>query len=178
VAFVLLSTLAGEDLDINDGAFDARRAIERGVANITGLFAEDGAKQLLFRRQRGFALRRDLANEDVARLHNRADADDAALVEIAQERFADIGDVAGDFFRTKLGVARFDFILLNVDRGVVVVLDQLFADQDGIFEVVPAPGHESHEHVAAKAEFAAVGARTVSENLRGLDAVAYAHERL
>src|SRR5262249_40144951 len=40
VALVLLSALAGEDLDVHDGAFDARRAVERSVANISGLFAE------------------------------------------------------------------------------------------------------------------------------------------
>ncbi len=144
---------------VHDSAFDARRAVQRSVANVAGFFTEDGAEQLLFRSQRGFALRRNLANENVARLHNGADADDAAFVEVAKERFADIGDVASNFFRTELGVAGFDFILLNVDRGVVVVLDQLFADEDGVFEVVPAPWHESHEHVAAEAEFAAIGAR-------------------
>src|SRR5712664_1340523 len=43
VALVLFSALAGEDLDVHDGAFDARRAVERSVANIAGLFAEDRA---------------------------------------------------------------------------------------------------------------------------------------
>ena len=60
--------LAAEDLDVHDGAFDARRAIERSVANVAGFFTEDGAQQLFFRRQRGFALGRDLADQDVARL--------------------------------------------------------------------------------------------------------------
>src|SRR5258708_5822310 len=43
VALVLLSALAGEDFDVHDGAFDARRAVERGVANIACFFAEDSA---------------------------------------------------------------------------------------------------------------------------------------
>ena len=64
-ALVLLLTLAGEDADVDDGAFDARRAGERSVANVAGLFAEDGAEQLLFRGELGFALRRHLADEDV-----------------------------------------------------------------------------------------------------------------
>ena len=83
-ALVLLLTLAGEDADVDHGAFDARRAGERGVANIAGLFAEDGAQQLLFRRQLGFALGRYLADQDVVVLDLGADADDAALVQIAQ----------------------------------------------------------------------------------------------
>src|SRR5208283_1161472 len=102
VAFVLLAALAGEDLNVNDGALDARRAIQRSVANIAGLFAEDGAEKLLLRREGGFALGRDLADEDVAGLDHGADADDAAFVEVAQERLADVGDVAGNFLGAEL----------------------------------------------------------------------------
>src|SRR5229473_3446586 len=86
VALVLFSALAGEDLDVDDGALNARRAVERSVANVTGLFAEDGAQQLFFRRERGLALGRDFADEDVARLHHRADANYAALIQIAEKR--------------------------------------------------------------------------------------------
>src|SRR5467141_349018 len=178
VALVLFSALAGEDLDVHDGALDARRAVERSVANIAGLFAEDGAEQFFFRRERGLALRRNLADEDVTRLHDRTDADHSALVEIAEERLADVGNIASDFLGAELGIARFDFILLDVNRGVVVVLDQLFADQDGVFEVVAAPREEGHENVAAESEFAAFRARAVGKNLPLLHAVAYANQRL
>ena len=82
-ALVLFLTLAGEDANVNDGAFDTRRAGERSVANVAGLFAEDRAQQLLFRSQLGFALGRHLADQDVVVLDLGADADDAALVEIA-----------------------------------------------------------------------------------------------
>src|SRR5882762_8561332 len=178
VALVFFSALAGEDLDVHDGAFDTRRAVERSVAHVAGFFAEDGAEEFLFRRQGGFALGRNFANEDVARLHDRADADDAAFVEVAKERLADVGDVASDFLGAQLRVARFDFILLDVDGGVVIVLHQLFADEDGVFEVVPAPGHEGHQHVAAEAEFPAVRAGTVGEHLRLFHAVAHASKWL
>src|SRR5208337_4654032 len=178
VTFVLFATLAGEDLDVNDGAFDARRAIERSVANIAGLFAEDGAEKLLLRREGGFALGRDLADEDVAGLDHGADADDAAFVEVAQERFADVGDIARNFLGAELGVARFDFVLLDMDGGVVIVLDELFADEDGVFKVVAAPGHKGDKHVTAEAEFAAVSARPVGEDLSGPDAITHANERL
>src|SRR6267378_4056010 len=178
VALILFSALAGEDLDVHDGALDARRAVERSVANIAGLFAEDGAEQFFFRRERGFALGRNLADKDVTRLHDRADADDAALVEVAEERLADVGNIASDFLGAEFGVARFDFVLLDVNRGVVVVLDQLFADQDGVFEVVAAPREEGHENVAAESEFAAFRARAVGKNLPLLHAVAYANQRL
>jgi hypothetical protein len=64
---------------------------QRGVLHVGGLLAEDGAQQLLFRRQLGFALGRDLADQDVARLHFGADVDDAGLVEVAQRLFATFG---------------------------------------------------------------------------------------
>src|SRR6266705_467904 len=178
VALVLFSALAGEDLNVHDGALDARRAVERSVANIAGLFAEDSAEQLFFRGERGLALGRNLADKDVARLHDRADADDSAFVKVAKEGLADVGDIASNFLGAKLGVARFDFVLLDVDRGVVVVLDQLFADKDGVFEVVAAPRHESHEDVAAESKFAALCARAIGKNLALLHAVADANQRL
>src|SRR5467141_3013600 len=177
VALVLFSALAGEDLDVDDGALNAGRAVERSVANIPGLFAEDGAQQLFFRRERGLALGRDLADQNVAGLHDRADTNDAALVQVAEERLADVGNVASDFLGTELGVARFDFVLLDVNRGVVVVLDQFFADQDSVFKVVAAPREERHEDVAPQGQLAAIGTRTVRENLGLLDAVSDAHQR-
>jgi len=39
------STLAGEDLDVDDGAFDARRAIERSVAHGRRLFSPKIARR-------------------------------------------------------------------------------------------------------------------------------------
>src|SRR2546430_1079333 len=178
VALVFFSALAGKDLDVHNRAFNARRAVQRSVANIAGFFAEDSAQQFFFRRQGSLTFGSHLANKNVSRFHNRADADDSALVEVAEERFADVGNIASDFLRAKLGIARFDFIFLDVDRSVVVVLNQLFADQDGVFEVVTAPGHESHEHVAAKGKFAAFRARTIGKNLTLLYAVADSNKRL
>src|SRR6266849_2108987 len=177
-AFVFFSALAGEDFDVHDGAFNARRAIERSVTHIAGFFAEDRTQQLLFRSQRGFALGRYLADQNVAGLYDGADTDHAAFIQVAQERFADVGDVARDFFRTQLGVARFNFILFDVNRGVVILFDQLFANENRVFKVVSAPWHERHQHVAAKSQFTAVGARTVGKNLLLLHAVAHANDWL
>src|ERR1035437_214982 len=175
---VLLLPLAREDLAIDDGALDARRAVERCVLHIAGLFAENRAQQLLFGSQLGFALGRHLAHQNVARLDRSADPDDPALVQVAQETIRDIRNVAGDFLRSQLGVARFDFEFFNVDRSVVVFLDQLLAHQDGVFEVVPAPRHERHQHVASQGQFAQVGARTIGQNRALGDALAHADNRL
>src|SRR4026209_2104538 len=56
---ILFDALAGEDLDADDDAFDARRADQAGVTDVAGLLAEDRAQQLLFRRQLRLTLRRD-----------------------------------------------------------------------------------------------------------------------
>src|SRR5208282_3201667 len=178
VPFVLLRALAAEDLDVHHSALDARRAIERGVADVTGLFAENGAQQLFLGSERGFALGRHLAHQDVAGLDGGADADHAALVQVAEKTFADVGDVAGHFFRPEFGVPRFDFELFDVDGSVVVLADQLFADQDGVFKVVTAPGKEGDQDVAAQGQLAAVRAGPVREHLALLHVVTDAHQRL
>ena len=121
VTLVLLRALAAEDLHVDDRALDARRAVERSVANVTGFLAENRAQKLLFRRERGFTLRRHFADEDVARLDGRADANHAAFIQIAQEALVDVGNVARDFFGAEFRIARLDFVLLDVNRSVVVL---------------------------------------------------------
>src|SRR6185436_8134514 len=120
----------------DDDPLDARRADEGGVADVAGLLAEDRAEQLLFGRELRLALRRDLADEDVARLHRRADPDDAALVEVGEIALADVRDVAGDFLRAELGVAGLDLELLDVDGGVGYLLPPPHRDEDRVLEVV------------------------------------------
>ena len=56
------------------------------------------------------------------------------LVEVAKRFLADVGDVAGDVFRPKLGVAGHDLEFLDVDRGEHVVLDDALGDQDRILD--------------------------------------------
>ena len=111
--------LAGEDLDVDDDAALAVGHLQGGVAHLARLFAEDGAQQALFRGQVGLALGRDLTDEDVAGVDLRADADDAALVQVLQRVLADVGDIAGDLLGAELGIAGVDLILLDVDGGVI-----------------------------------------------------------
>ena len=112
------------------------RAEQRRVPHVTGLFAEDGAQELLLRRELALPLGRDLAHKDVAGLDGGANPDHAALIQIIKEALRDIGDVAGDLLRPELRVARRDLELFDVDRRIVVVLHQSLGDQDRVFEVV------------------------------------------
>ncbi len=168
-ALVFVQPLAREDFDVDDDAFDARRHGQRRIFHIAGLFAEDRAEQLFFRRQLGLALRRDLADQNVARLHLRTDADDAALVEIPKRFFAHIRNVAGDVLFAQLGIAGFDFELLDVDRRECVLAYEFLTQQDRVFEVVAAPGHECHEHVLPQRQFALIDRRPVGQYLAFLD---------
>ena len=101
---------------------------------------------------------RDLADQDVARLHVGADPHDAALVEVHQRLFGDVRDLARDLFLPALGVADVQLELLDVDRRVDVVLHQALGEHDGVLEVVPVPRHERDDHVGAERQLAPVGA--------------------
>jgi hypothetical protein len=68
--------------------------------------------------------------------------------------------------------------ILDVNRSVVILLHQLFADQDRVFEVVPAPRHEGHKNVSSQSQLAAICARTVRQHLPLLHAVPRANQRL
>src|SRR5690606_25633736 len=153
------------------------RDAQRGVTNVRSLLAEDGAQELFFRRHRAFALWRDLADKNVARLNFGADMHDSRFVEILERFFRNVRNIARDLFRAELGIAGHHFIFLDMDRGEDVVLRNLFGKQNGVFEVVAVPGHERDEHVAAQGEVAQFGRGTVSDDVAGLNVIADNHQR-
>src|ERR671936_661086 len=71
----VVAVLAAEGLDVDDDAALAVRHLERGVADLARLLLEDRADQLLLGGQLGLALRRHLADEQVARADLGTDAD-------------------------------------------------------------------------------------------------------
>src|SRR4029079_1924663 len=73
---------AAEGLDVDDDATLAVRHLEARVADLAGLLLEDRADELLLGRKLGLALRRDLADEEVAGADLGPDAHDALLVEL------------------------------------------------------------------------------------------------
>src|SRR5215213_4124675 len=149
-ALVLVDAVAVEDAHLDDRAGDARRHTQRGVAHVRGLLAEDGAQELLLRRHRALALRRDLADEDVAGVDLGTDVDNAGLVEVLQRLFRYVRDVARDLLRPELRIAGHHLEFLDVDRGEDVVLDDPLGEQDRILEVVAVPRHERDEDVAVE----------------------------
>ena len=174
----LVLVVAGEHPDADDLAVLAVRHLQRGVAHLARLLTEDRAEQALLRGQLGLALRRDLADQDVAGLHLGADADDAALVEVGQHLLGDVRDVPGDLLGAQLGVAGVDLVLLDVDRREHVVLHEALREDDRVLVVVALPRHDRHEQVLAQRHLAVLGARPVGEHLAHLDPRALVHDRL
>ncbi|MNH87880.1 hypothetical protein D3C73_403740 [compost metagenome] len=148
------------------------RNAQRSVTHFTGLLAEDGVQQAFFGSQLSHTLRRNFTDQNVAGVDFRTDADDAALVEIAQSLFAHVRNITRNFFRSQLRIAGFGFVFLDVDRSVYIFLNQLLAQQDRILVVVTFPSHERNNYVAAQGQFAHFGRRTIRKNVALLHNVA------
>ncbi len=69
-------------------------------------------------------------------------------------------------------------MLLDVDRGEHVVLDQPLGQDDRVLVVVALPRHERDQQVPAQRHLAVVGARPVGDHLAGLDPLALLDHRL
>ena len=161
----LVAGLTGEALHVDDYAALTVRHLERSVAHLAGLFAEDGAQQALLGSEVGLALGRDLSDEDVAGMHLGADHDDAVLIEVLERVLADAGDIAGDLLGAELGVTGVALILLHMDGGEHVVHDEALVEEYGVLIVVAFPGHESDEDVLAEAELALGRGGSVGDDL-------------
>jgi len=176
-ALVFLDAVAGEHLDIDDGAIHARRHPLRAILHIGRFFAEDRAQQLLFRRQLAFALGRYLADQDVAGAHLGTDVDHTGFIQSRQRMLGHVRDVGGDFLRPQLGVTRNAGQLFDVDGGVTVFLHHTLGDQDRVFEVVAIPRHERDQHVLAQRQFANVGGRAIGQHIATLHPITHVHQR-
>src|SRR5213078_2253624 len=128
--------------------------LERGVADLARLLLEDRADQLVLGRQLGLALRRHLADEEVAGANLGADADDAALVEVLERLLRAVRDVARDLLVAELRRAGVDLVLVDVDRREDVVLDEALREDDRVLEVEALPGHERDQEVLPEGELA------------------------
>ncbi len=176
-AFVFFNAMAIENANFNNGTVRAWRHAHGGVTNVGRLFTEDGAQKLFFRRHRAFALRRDLADKNVARMHFSTDVNDTSFVEVLQCFFRNVRNVACDFLRSKLRVTSSNFEFLDVDRGKDVVRNDLLGKKNRIFVVVAVPRHKRDEHVTAKSQVAQISRRTISDDVALTDRITNAYKR-
>src|SRR5690606_29097476 len=176
-AGVTLNAVTDEDLYVDDSTLGAGRHAQRGVLNVAGLFTEDSTQQFFFRGQLGFALRRDLAYQNIARANFGTYVDDARLVQLVQRSLAHVGDIRGDFFWAELGITGYAGQFLNVDSGETIFLNHTLREKDGVFEVVAVPGHERDAHVLAQSQFTHIGGRTIGHDVATLNHITLAHQR-
>ena len=148
------------------------RQSHRGIADLSRLLAEDRAEESLLGGELGLSLGSHLTDEYVAGTDLSTLADDAVGGEILESVLADVRNLAGDLLRSELGVARLVRVLLDVDRGVDVVADELFIKKNSVLVVVALPGHEADESVLTERNFAVRGSGTVRDDLLCLDALA------
>ncbi len=85
------------------------------VANLASLFAEDRTEQLLFRGEFRLALRRHLADQNIARVDLRAYSDYAAVIKILQHLVVEVRDITGDLLRTELCLTAFKLVFLYMN---------------------------------------------------------------
>jgi hypothetical protein len=176
-ALVLLHAVAVEDAHFHDRAEVTRRHAHGRVAHVRGLFAEDGAQQLFFRRHRAFALGRDLADQDVARPHFGADIDDARLVEVFSASSPTFGMsrvISSGPSLVSRAITSNSSMWMEVNTSSRTML---LGEKDRVLVVVAVPGHERDEHVAAERQVAQIGRRTVGDDVALADHVTDAHQR-
>ncbi len=139
--------------------------MQGGIADFTGLFTEDGAQQALFGRQFGFALGRNLTDENITGTDFGTFFNDTVGAEILQCVVTDVGHFTGDFFRSQFGIARFQRIFFNMKRSVHVFTNQALVQQDGVLVVITFPGHKADESVLTERYLAVGGGGTVGNDL-------------
>src|SRR4051794_11324609 len=174
----LVAVVAVEHAHADHLALLAVRHLQRGVTDLARLLTEDRAEQPLLGGELGLALGRDLADEVVAGADLGPDPHDPALVEVLQDLLGDVGDVAGDLLGAELGVARVDLVLLDVDRGEHVLLDQPLGQDDRVLVVVALPRHVGDHQVLAERDLAGLGRGAVGDDLALLHLVAGGDDRL
>ncbi len=136
------------------------RHAQRGVADFARFFAEDGTQQAFFRGQLGFALRRDLADQDIARADFGADADNAASRRGRAAASSPTFGISRVISSGPSLVSRAShLVFFDMDGGEDVVADNFFADQDGVFVVVAFPGHKADQDILAERNLPVFGRR-------------------
>src|SRR5690554_3860761 len=174
---IFLDTVTGEYLNVDNRSAGTGRHTLRGIFNVRGLFTEDGTQQLLFRGQLGFALRRYLAHQNVARADFCTDVNNTGLIQLGQRAFTNVRNIRGDFFATQLGIPGHTGQFLNVDSSQAVFLNHFLGDKDGILKVVTVPGHERDAHVLAQRQLTQVHRGTISQYVTPGNFIALAHDR-
>ncbi|MNS47571.1 hypothetical protein D3C72_801070 [compost metagenome] len=168
----LIPVLTSEDLDINNDSVSTMRHTKGSIANFTSLLTENRMKQAFFRSQFSNTLRRNFTNKDIAGTDLSTHTNNSTFVKISKCFLTYVRNIASDFFRSKLRITCFGFILLNVDRCINIFFDELLTKENRILIVVTFPSHEGYDHIAAQCQFTHLCGWTVSKDIAFFDNIA------
>ena len=90
------------------------------ISNLTSLLTKDGTEQALLGGQLGLTLGRDLTHQDITGADLGTLLDDTVGIQILECVVTDVGNLAGNLFRPKLGITGFVGVLFNVERSINV----------------------------------------------------------
>ncbi len=145
------------------------RYTQAAVGHLFCDFAEYGLQELFFCRESALLFGSQFGDQNVAGIDVAADFGDAALVQVLEVLAGHVGHLGSENFRTAQGLINVGRMFFDFDVGQFLIFDQTFSDDDRVFEVVTAPGHEGYEQIAAECQFALVDTGTVSDDLTGFD---------
>src|SRR3989344_1300886 len=134
------------------------------IFNISSFLAEERPEQALFGSKLALALRRNLADENVARTHLGANADDTIFGQVLELRLTYVRNIAGGHLRTKLGITNIDSELSDVDGCKLAFLHQALGNNDGVFIIGSGPAHECNKNILPDGHLTAIGRRGIGEN--------------
>ncbi len=173
----LVAVISVENLNVNDNAVFAMRYTQGGITHFSCLLAKDCTEQSFLCGKLGFTLWSDFTYKDVSGTDFCADADNSALVKLAESVVAHVGNIAGDFFRSKLGVTGFKLIFFDMNGSKGVFFNKLFVDKNSILVVIAFPCHKADEHILAERNLSLAGGGTVADNLTLFNVLAFCNDR-
>ena len=162
---VNLLPAAGENLHIDDNPFDSMGNTQRGIPNIPGLFPEDGPQEFLLRRELCLSLGGNLANEDVPGRNQGPQSDNPALIQVLQGLFPHVRNITGYLFLAEFRIPGRDLQFLDMDRGIDVLLQNLFAHKNGILEIVAPPGQKGYKDIPAQGQLSPICRGAIRDGL-------------
>ena len=168
----------GEYLYINNDPFDTGTDIGRGISDLLNLFTKNGTEQFFLRSILALTFRCNLSDEYTSRADDTTDANDPFFIELREPCFANVRNVACNFFGTDFRLTCLDLELFNVDRGEGVPFNKTLADEDRIFVVVATPRHISTQHVPSEGEFPVLRRSAVCNDLFGFHCITDCNDRM
>ena len=149
----LVSIFTCKDTHIVDDTATSVWYTEWCITNFTRFFTKDSTKKTFFRCWISFTFWCDFTNEQVSIFNLSTNTDDTVFVQVFEGFITNIWNFACNFFRAKLCIACFWFILFDSNRCINVIFNQTFRHDDGILEVITFPSHISNEWVLTKRHF-------------------------